>query len=338
MEINRNNYEPYFIDYIEGKLSTFEVERLMSFLLSNPDLAKELNKFDNSIIGFENSIFIQKDSLKRNINNVLKINENNFDEFCIANIEGDLNEKSKILFEQYIAIHPENKNIYNLYSNTFLKPDFSIVFPKKSTLKRKYFAKVKPLIYFISAAASISLIILIYKNFNHQVVNQKKEIAEFIIPVCEPVVRKNANLIILKTMILAQRTEYPSTKNISDTVHEKIPLMMRLRKSNEIASIPAYEYSLVQKENTINDIEKISSIYPVRIDNEFSLKEYATHKIIERVKDKLPIGNSIIALAKNGFNNLLTSTGVIFVDHSKNNRAVYSFNSRPLSLYSSKEK
>ena len=43
MNINRNNYEKYFIDYLEGTLSKDDIHDLRVFLLFNQDLAELLD-------------------------------------------------------------------------------------------------------------------------------------------------------------------------------------------------------------------------------------------------------------------------------------------------------
>ena len=47
MNIGRDNYESYFMDYLDGKLDTVQVEVLMSFLEFNPDLKQELEGLEN---------------------------------------------------------------------------------------------------------------------------------------------------------------------------------------------------------------------------------------------------------------------------------------------------
>jgi hypothetical protein len=45
-KINRNNYESYFLDFLEGTLEEPLKAELMDFLKKNPDLAKELDEFE----------------------------------------------------------------------------------------------------------------------------------------------------------------------------------------------------------------------------------------------------------------------------------------------------
>ena len=43
MKITRENYELFFVDYLDNKLSDSNILELMAFLAQNPDLEEELN-------------------------------------------------------------------------------------------------------------------------------------------------------------------------------------------------------------------------------------------------------------------------------------------------------
>ena len=47
MDISRNNYESWFLDYLDGRLNAAEEEILLSFLEFNQDLRTELGGFEN---------------------------------------------------------------------------------------------------------------------------------------------------------------------------------------------------------------------------------------------------------------------------------------------------
>ena len=57
MDINRQNFETYFIDYLDGRLDPGQVAELLSFLEKNPDLERELKEFENIQIYINISIF-----------------------------------------------------------------------------------------------------------------------------------------------------------------------------------------------------------------------------------------------------------------------------------------
>jgi hypothetical protein len=50
MKITRENYEPYFLDYLEGNLDENLVDDFMEFLQQNPDLKNELEMYESITI------------------------------------------------------------------------------------------------------------------------------------------------------------------------------------------------------------------------------------------------------------------------------------------------
>ena len=104
MKITRDNYEEYFLDYSEGKLNSALEEEFEQFLEANPDLKKELEEFENLSFADDSKIkFNKKSSLKRNFIPVGEINENNYENFLIGEIENDLNEMGKRNLETFIS-------------------------------------------------------------------------------------------------------------------------------------------------------------------------------------------------------------------------------------------
>ena len=59
--ISRNNYEVFFLDYLEGKLSEEELGMLRTFLEFNPDLAVELEGMEQMRLQPERIVFMEKE-------------------------------------------------------------------------------------------------------------------------------------------------------------------------------------------------------------------------------------------------------------------------------------
>jgi len=135
MKINRTNYESYFLDYLEGNLSAELQAELMKFLAGNPDLKTELNEFEPVALRPEPIVFERKASLKKNVA-VFRINAQNFNDFCVAKLEGDLTEADAQEFELYLLSFPEKQSEFELFQKTKLVADSQIVYPKKAKLKR----------------------------------------------------------------------------------------------------------------------------------------------------------------------------------------------------------
>ncbi len=159
MNINRENYEEWMIDYIEGTLSAFEEEEVRNFLETNTDLKSEIDEFE--LFTLEPSVsnsFNDKLSLKKNREEMKGISRNEY--LYIQKTEGMLYGAEKQEYKVMMQKTPEAIKEQALFSKTVLSADNSIIYPNKQSLKRV------TLIPFITKgtlnkAASISIIILL---------------------------------------------------------------------------------------------------------------------------------------------------------------------------------
>ncbi len=138
MNINRDNYESFFIDYLEGKLDEKLVDDFIEFLQQNPDLKEELSLFEPVSIIQEEINFSKKESLFREKYDI----ENEFNQAAVANLEDDISITEKAEFEKYLSTHPEKQKEAYLFSLTRLYPDESVIFSKKDKLYHKLSGKV----------------------------------------------------------------------------------------------------------------------------------------------------------------------------------------------------
>lgn len=169
MKINRTNYEIFFIDYNDGKLNPHEISQLKTFLQLNTDLQEEFDMFsqNESITEIENIVFEHKNSLKKVFipKNTI-ITSNNFNDFVIAEIEGELSTNESFQLHQHLNENPDLKKEYNLFQLTKLKPEYSIVFENKKGLKKrsKRQAIIRQITYVSAIAAGIALMFTIFNK------------------------------------------------------------------------------------------------------------------------------------------------------------------------------
>ncbi len=65
MDINRNNYETFFLLYLDGELKPPEMLQVENFVRENPDLHKEFSLLQQTVLSPGNEIFENKESLFR---------------------------------------------------------------------------------------------------------------------------------------------------------------------------------------------------------------------------------------------------------------------------------
>jgi hypothetical protein len=178
MKINRDNYEIYFIDYWDGTLDPALEKELMIFLENNYDLKEEFDNFENvSIVPDKKIKFAGKESLKKPvIASVQFINEQNYEEYFIANIEGDLRHEESLQLEKFILLNPVLEKEYQLFVNTKLIADKNIIYENKAGLKKTKVVKFNPkyIYYPVSVAASFIILLAIYILLNKEKPTAKK--------------------------------------------------------------------------------------------------------------------------------------------------------------------
>ena len=157
MKINRNNYEAWFIDYLEGNLDETRVDDFIEFLQQNPDLKEELSLFETVSATPEEMTFSKKEQLYKEKYDA----EKEFEYTAVARLEGDISPEENIEFERYLSVHPEKQKVVGLFEKTKLQPDKSVVFSKKNKLYH-YSAGRTILLWTSRVAAVLVVAVAIY--------------------------------------------------------------------------------------------------------------------------------------------------------------------------------
>jgi hypothetical protein len=158
MPLTIHNYEAYFLDYHEGRLSAEECHALSAFLEAHPWLREEFNGLGSGFPQLRPDTGISlgnKDFLKRQTHEEEKAS----DEYrLIAMAEGDLSAgESEALIKQ-MADNADLKKQYHQYLAARMTADPGLVFPGKDCLKKTpalFLLRLKSL-----AAAAVILLAL----------------------------------------------------------------------------------------------------------------------------------------------------------------------------------
>jgi hypothetical protein len=150
--INRNNYESFFLDYLENRLEENVLDEFLEFLKQNPDLRTELNQFESVQLPLEEVAFWGKSHLYKSIEE----DRISCERKLIAFMEGDLERKEQESFKYHIAGHPELQEKYNLLSKSRLIADTGIKYPDKQKLYKNH--RTFKLTNWIAGAAAVLLI------------------------------------------------------------------------------------------------------------------------------------------------------------------------------------
>jgi hypothetical protein len=162
MDITKNNYEIWAVNYLEGELEPSEVAQFMAFVSENPELSDELESLRHSFSQEHVQTCTEDFSFLKKSYTPSELNQNTFDEYCIAYYEHDLDEEATAALLAYIKEDKQREVVFKAFSKIKITADTSICFKDKEALKRLpksvFSNKQARFISVVSVAASIIFI------------------------------------------------------------------------------------------------------------------------------------------------------------------------------------
>jgi hypothetical protein len=310
MNINKENYEAYFLDYIEGNLDDNVIAALEEFLNSNPQLRLLLGEFEFVSLQPKTITFPDKNKIYKHEFAKMEITDVNFGDFCIAYLEGLLPDDKRNEFDLLLKKDPLLQKEVNVYKKVYVKPDNNIVFPNRRILYKgktiSVYDNTRKFIVWASIAASIVLgIFLFYPKNNHpsiELAQSTKKMPSLKVPLPGNISNKP-----LKSDILAKNTQI-----------EKGKVILKSRASNNSGiKIKTVDSSLnlirpIQSEPLIVSNTDVSQDYITLLSEDNSRVDF-NNAPDDSIMDALEgIENSkmgLLALAENGVNGLNRLTG-----------------------------
>lgn len=152
--ITRENYEIYFMDYLDGTLPDECQEELKAFLLVNPDLRELLDGMSQVRLRPEQEVFGKKEGLKQHVSG------KEIAYHAIAEMEGVITPEEKLWVRDNVE-----ENVFagevETYRSTRVMPDSNCVFGKKEELRRRPAMIVLMKRYAGVAAVAVFAIVLV---------------------------------------------------------------------------------------------------------------------------------------------------------------------------------
>lgn len=155
--IHIDNYEEYFLLYVDQELTAQERKDVEAFLLAHPELKPELDMYLETRLTPETVSFLGKEELFRNTD---EIHAGNIEELHIQWIDGELSDLRAAEVEAFTKANPEAMQNLAWLKQAKL-PEETIVFPDKASLYRH---EEKPAVIFhmrwIRVAVAAAVILL----------------------------------------------------------------------------------------------------------------------------------------------------------------------------------
>lgn len=169
MNINRNNYEEFFLLYADNELTAEERTMVEHFVTLHPDLGEELGMLSQTKLPAEEKVtYANKAALYRHTETSL-VNENNYNEYFLLYVDNELNTEEKSAVEAFATVNNKQVELL-LLQKIKLQPEENIVFKNKDILYRteKQPARIIPMRWIRVAAAAAVLLtgIAVWTNIN----------------------------------------------------------------------------------------------------------------------------------------------------------------------------
>lgn len=178
MNINRHNYETFFLLYVDKELSAADRKAVEVFVQENPDLQIELALLQQTVLPVADDIVLHKKDWLYMEEDISSLQEN-----LLLYADDELNTADREAVELLLQTHaPANKE-WDILRQTKLEPDMAVAFPDKQSLYRKEPGRVVGFAWWRVAAAAVILGfgfwtgVSVYKN-NVQNINSARDVVK----------------------------------------------------------------------------------------------------------------------------------------------------------------
>jgi len=251
MNINRNNYEEYFLLYADNELTPTEKKVVEIFLQENVDLKEEFLMIQMTVNSPEKEMKLSDKSF------LLKkepafISENNYEEIFVLYYDNELSEEQKKQTEKFVTETPKFESEFELIGKAKLESDNSVVYPNKKELYRKEKSgKVIPLVLWRSLAAAVFVgfgLWITVSYFNKNDVHQP--VATSLNQPAKPVTKEA----IKGNKITAENPENTDASIIASTEHKE---QENIKEDKPEIKTPVLPEETIKKESIAKTEEKI---------------------------------------------------------------------------------
>lgn len=164
ININRHNYEEFFLLYVDRELSAAERVAVEQFVQENPDLQHELEALQQTLLA-EDIVFEMPDKSSLYKEETTGISLQNHSTHFLMYIDDELSATEKEAVETFVLQHPSLQESFMQLKQTKL-PIEQISFPDKTILYRYEEREKKPVVYMrwwrMAAAAVIGFAFLVW--------------------------------------------------------------------------------------------------------------------------------------------------------------------------------
>ena len=241
MNINRDNYEEYFLLYADNELSKTEKKVVEIFVQENADLKEEFLMIKLTVNAPEEDVKLTDKSFLIK-NEPSFINENNYEQIFILYHDDELSLSQKTEAEKFITQNPKYNPEFELIGKAKLIPDNLVVYPDKKKLYRKEKSgKIIPLVLWRTLAAAVFIGFGLWITISYFNKNEKNHTVATQPNTTKKPVATEENTISKKSVTegdeIASSTKTVEPKETKKDINEIKKPVLKEQKANDIALI-----------------------------------------------------------------------------------------------------
>jgi hypothetical protein len=268
MNINRHNYEEYFILYMDNELGSDDRRQVEAFVQKHPDLKEELELLlQYKLVPDTSIVFDAKEELMIH-NGASTMTLDNYEEWLVLYMDDELTAVQRKTVEEFIAVHPAVKKDLAAFQQIKLQPE-KIIFTNKEILYRRTAGRPVIAMRWWSVAAAVLIFAIGLTAVI--LVNKKSSTGNglVIIPKTEQKIKKENQVVTINDE--KKKDQQPAINNIEEqTVAQKQTKSNVLVKHNNVINkkLPVILPEM-QKEKPliVDNNQKPSNNLPVPINN-----------------------------------------------------------------------
>lgn len=246
MNINRHNYEEFFLLYVDNELSAADKKAVDVFVQENPDLQGELLLLQETVAKADDVVLEKKDWLFME-EGVSALQEN-----LLLYTDGELSPSEIKTVEALLATDRSAKAELNILQQTKLQPDTSVVFADKQSLYRTEGGRVVGFKWWRVAAAAVLLGLVVWTGVTVYNNNAKT------IPVSDGVVKgDNTNPAKIQNEIPVN-TNTPGTNQAETTAPQNTTAAVQKNAVQPLTQNNKQPVQKTVKQNTIEQKDNVA--------------------------------------------------------------------------------
>jgi hypothetical protein len=294
MNINRNNYEEFFLLYIDNELSVQEKNAVDVFLTENPDLQEEMTMLRQSILMPDKFIFADKQGLLKP-----DVLDDEMQEQLLLLLDNELDKKATEKLTGLTKKDAAIKKEWEILQQTKLPAEDKIIFEDKAILYKKEGGRVIAMNWRSIAAAAVVIGFGMWGVLNYS--NRSSNIQP-------ETVKSNSGKSATTPIITDSKKEQAASADKNSSINDATAINQTKQDEQVKPALP------VKTKNTIGADNKQKSIIEKQINDVAKQQEIKT--------------NNLPAPLENINNRSSNNNEVAIVTHPDNNNKIDNNNTR----------